>query len=170
MFLCVCIVGGVRMNESDDLKAKIEEYQWMILKLAITYLKNVESAKDIVQEVFITYYNTKPAFQTYEHEKAWFLRVTMNKCKNERRKKFYQWFSLDEKLISATTKDHVDLLKAVWSLEIKYRLPIHLYYYEGYSIKEIASILNEKEATIGTRLKRAKEKLRVILGGDYLEE
>lgn len=158
------------MDEVSDLKEKIDEYQLAILKLAITYMKNVESAKDIVQEVFITYYKTKPTFQTNEHEKAWFLRVTMNKCKNERRKKFYQWFSLDEKLVSAITNDHADLLKAVWSLEIKYRLPIHLYYYEGYSIKEISTILNEKEATIGTRLKRAKEKLRVILGGDYLEE
>lgn len=158
------------MDEANELKMKIEEYQSMVLKLAITYMKNVESAKDIVQDVFITYYKTKPIFQTHEHEKAWFLRVTMNKCKNERRKKFYQWFSLDEHLISASPTNHADLLKAVWSLEIKYRLPIHLYYYEGYSIKEITSILNEKEATIGTRLKRAKEKLRVILGGDYLEE
>lgn len=158
------------MDDESDLKVKIELYQSIILKLAITYMKNIESAKDIVQEVFITYYKIRPTFQTLQHEKAWFLRVTINKCKNERRKKFYQWFSLDENLVSNVSQDNSDLLKAVWSLDIKYRLPIHLYYYEEYSLKEISTILEVKEATIGTRLKRAKERLRVILGGDYLEE
>lgn len=74
------------MDDESDLKVKIELYQSIILKLAITYMKNAECAKDIVREVFITYYKNLPTFKTLEHEKDWFLRVTINKCKNERRK------------------------------------------------------------------------------------
>ena len=61
----------------------------------------------------------------------------------------------------------LDLIQAVISLDKKYRLPIHLFYYEGYSIREIAELLHEKETTIGTRLERGRKKLKEILGGDY---
>jgi len=158
------------MEDIEVLKEKIDLYSSSLLKLAAAYLKNPSSAEDVVQEVFINFNKIRPVFENKEHEKAWFIRVTINKCKNEKRKKFYQWFSLDETLIATESKSNTDLLIAVWSLEVKYRLPIHLFYYEGYSMKEIAHILNEKEATIGTRLKRAREKLKANLGGDYFEE
>lgn len=68
--------------------------------------------------------------------------------------------------ISIHEKDY-DLILSVLELEPKYRIPIHLFYYEGYSIKEISAILHEKEATIGTRLDRARKKLKDKLGSDY---
>lgn len=65
------------------------------------------------------------------------------------------------------TERDVDLIKAVLSLDKKYRIPIHLFYYEGYSIQEVADIMNEKSTTIGTRLERGRHKLKEILGSDY---
>ena len=59
------------------------------------------------------------------------------------------------------------LFRSFLELEPKYRIPIHLFYYEGYSIKEISAILHEKEATIGTRLDRARKKLKDKLESDY---
>jgi RNA polymerase sigma-70 factor (ECF subfamily) len=67
------------------------------------------------------------------------------------------------------SEQDIDLINAVLSLDPKFRIPIHLYYYEGYSIQEIAQILNEKYTTIGTRLQRGREKLKDILGSDYHE-
>lgn len=62
-------------------------------------------------------------------------------------------------------ESHLDLFQAVMNLDKKYRVPILLFYYEGYSTSEIASILGIPEKTVSTRLFRAKARLK-----DYLKE
>ena len=89
----------------------------------------------------------------------------INRCKNELRS---GWWRLRRPLpddLSYLEEADSDLLRSVLALEEKYRLPIHLHYYEGYAIKEIAGILGEKPATVGTRLARGRELLKGMMGG-----
>ena len=105
-------------------------------------------------------------FLTEEHLKAWLIRVTINKSKNYVKS---SWFSKRNEMpenLSYMPKEYNEVLEAVFQLKEKYRLPIHLFYYEGYSIQEIAEIMKIPSATVGTRLKRGREKLRILLGSE----
>lgn len=145
----------------------VHKYHKNILILAFTYTKNVQDAEDIAQDVFLELWKRQPDFESEEHRKAWLLRVTVNKSKNLM-KSFWKRNRGDFVTESgAMAETDLDLIQAVISLDKKYRLPIHLFYYEGYSIREIAELLHEKETTIGTRLERGRKKLKEMLGGDY---
>lgn len=145
----------------------IQRHTDLITRTVFTYVKNIQDAQDITQEVFISLLQEKKDFQDDEHLKAWLLRVAINKSKNHLRS---SWFkkkvSLSEEL-SYLPEENVHLLEAVMSLPEKYRTPLHLHSYVGYSIKEIAKLLKKKEATIGTRLARAKKLLREKIGEDH---
>lgn len=148
-------------TKNDHVCELCRQYYPSLTKLAFSYLKNMFDAQDIVSEVFIAYMNA-PHFDSGEHEKAWLIRVTINKCKN---------FLRDSKKMRPAEAvhyqppqtEHIEILSAVMSLPEKYRLPVHLYYYEDMSIAEIAEALGEKPATIGTRLARARTMLKNLL-------
>lgn len=137
-------------------------YYPSLTKLAFNYLKNMFDAQDIVQDVFIAYIKTAPTFESEEHERAWLLRVTINKCKNHL--KHAKFTNTGEPVhYQQPETEHIEILSAVMSLPEKYRVPIHLYYYEDMSIAEIAKLLNEKATTIGTRLARARAMLKDLI-------
>lgn len=145
----------------------VQRYGKNIMMLAFTYTKNTADAEDIAQEVFIELMKTNIQFESEEHLRAWLVRVAINKSKNLLKS---HWFSRRTKFPAEQgymSEQDVDLINAVLSLDKKYRIPIHLFYYEGYSIQEIADIMNEKSTTIGTRLERGRGKLKEILGSDY---
>lgn len=157
------------MNESFELnefiQSIIKKYTNTVLKTAFAYLRNTADAEDITQDVFLTLYEKKPDFQSEEHLKAWLIRVAINKSKNYIK---CSWFKTRNPIpddLAYLPSEESELLGAVLSLKIKYRLPVHLYYYEGYSIKEISAILSIPEATVGTRLSRGRKILKEILGG-----
>lgn len=148
-----------------DVSHAIEAYTQSVVRTAFAYTKNRADAEDIAQEVFLALWTSSPAFDSEDHVKAWLLRVTINRCKNHlksawRRKRA----ELTDDLPDLSAEDN-EVLWAVLSLDAKYRLPLHLFYYEGYAIREIAAILNEKPATIGSRLDRGRGQLKRILGG-----
>lgn len=134
------------MNWVDKLTEVVDKYGNMVYRLAISYLKNTHDAQDIVQEVFIKYYNNEGKIQSEEHLKSWLLRVTINLCKN---KLMLFWHknvcSIDEIKEQAYSDNYEDntVLEAVLALPVKYRVPIHLYYYENYKTPEIAKILGK---------------------------
>ena len=136
-----------------------EQYYDSLTKLAFSYLKNMFDAQDIVQEVFLSYIRAEPEFESEEHERSWLLRVTINKCKDSLKG---AWRKNTAEIIWHTPppQESIELLSAVMALPEKYRIPIHLFYYEDMSIDEIASLINEKPATVGTRLARARKILR----------
>lgn len=145
----------------------VGNYARTVAKTAYAYTKNTADAEDISQEVFLTLYSRSESFESEEHLKAWLLRVTINKCKDHLKS---AWMSrrseLSDTLQSASEEKH-PLLDALLTLPEKYKIPLHLHYYEGYSIAEIAEIIDTKPATVGTRLARGREKLKEVLGGDY---
>ncbi len=147
-----------------------DKYSKLILKVAYTYLKNTSISEDIMQEVFIKYINKKPQFSNFQNEKAWFIRVTINLCKDYLKS---AWFKRQTELkddISYLQHYEIETLSEVLKLPEKYRIVIYLYYYESYSIKEIASILKVKTSTVGTWLSRARECLKVSLQGGWDSE
>lgn len=135
-----------------------------MLRAAFSVLRNTHDAEDAVQEAFVKLIRLKPSFNDEAHEKAWLLRVTINNAKNIRQSYAREGDELDENLPFVYTES-TDILNEVLSLPEKYRVVIHLYYYEGYSIKEIAEILKKPAATVGTLLSRGRKMLRTFLEG-----
>ncbi len=153
-----------------DIGRAITTFARTVAKVAYTYTKNVPDAEDIAQEVFIALMNSGKEFENDEHLKAWLIRVTVNKCKNHLKS---SWVSrraeLPDFVAEHPVSDDKELLFTLLSLDEKYRVPLHLYYYEGYSIKEIAEILGKKPATVGSQLDRGRSLLKSMLGDDTLE-
>lgn len=152
-----------------DLKV-IQRYQDTVFKIAFTYCKNRSDADDIFQEVFLRYLRKNPRFADQSHEKAWFIKVTINCCK---KLLFSSWFKKTapfEDNIAFETSEESDLFFAVMNLPLKYRTVVHLYYYEDYSIREIAQLTAQRETTVTTQLQRARQLLKTGLKEDLLYE
>lgn len=146
-----------------ELRRMVETYSPMLLRAALTRVSTPADAEDAVQDVFLRVLAKRPCFRDREHEKAWLLRATLNRASDIRRRRRDD-APLDE-LANAAREDpdYGPLLSAVRSLPEVYSAVIHLYYYEGYSIKEIASALALPVPTVGTRLARGRERLRDLL-------
>ncbi len=151
---------------SDEyIETIVKTHSNSMFKAAYAVLKNCDDAEDAVQEAFIKLIEKQPEFSDNEYIKAWLLRVTINLSKNML-KASWRKNKPETQETSYTENEPDEVLFCVMKLEENYRTVIHLYYYEGYSIKEIASILNLPSATVRTRLKRGRAKLRTMLEGD----
>ena len=157
---------------ADDIKT-IQKYSDMVYKLAYSMVKDQYDAEDIHQEVFIKYIDKSPNFESEEHEKAWFLRVTINLVKNlwksAWKQKVTNFFDFENEqkmpqILEPSKED--DIIEVVKTLPQKYRVVIHLFYYEELSIGEIAKVLKMKESTVRTQLTRARQKLREVIKED----
>lgn len=144
----------------------VEKYSDMVLRLAVTQTRNQANADDVYQEVFLRLIKNTQEIKNEEHLKAWLIRVTIN-CSKDLNKSFWQKrvLPIDE---SIATDDEFfsekgDVYNAVLSLPEKYRTVIHLYYMEGYSVKEIADITDQTETATKVQLKRGRDKLREML-------
>ena len=144
----------------------VRQYSAMLLHLAFSRLQAEAEAEDCVQEVFLKFLVKRPKFKDSEHEKAWLIRVTLNQASDLRKRYSGKTVPLEE-LPESGANDHTSILSAVRSLPDKYASVLHLHYYEGYTLKEISTILALPTATVGTRLARGKEKLKAILEEEY---
>ena len=146
----------------------MEFYGNSVLRLAYSYVHNMSDAEDVLQDALIQFLRTQPQFETPEHEKAWFLRVAINISKNKiTYNKIRKTDELSETLAAAENEDLAFVWDAVKHLPSKYSEVVHLYYHEGYSTAEIASLLSKKEATVRSMLKRARMKLKDVLKEVY---
>ena len=141
-----------------------KKYSPSMLRAAYAILKNKDDAEDAVQEAFMKLIYKEPTFNDETHKKAWLLRVTINISKNMLKSSYRRSELYIEPITIENKTDGV--LQYVLRLNERYRAVIHLYYYEDYSIKEIASILKLPAATVGTRLSRGKKLLKNMLEGD----
>ena len=150
---------------TDELFVKLyQQHKNSIYSVIFNYVRSEADAGDLTQETFMKLYSCGKEFESDEHTKAWLIRVAVNLCKNHIRDMGRRSFEeLDENIPAPEAEDHSCIMSAVLSLPEKYRLPIHLYYYENYSVKQIAAALSLNESTVKTRLKRGKEKLRSML-------
>ncbi|MDO4315506.1 MAG: sigma-70 family RNA polymerase sigma factor [Oscillospiraceae bacterium] len=141
----------------------VAEYSPMLLRLACTRLDSTADAEDAVQEAFLRLLTARPVFRDAGHEKAWLIRTTLHRAGDIRRAAEKRNVPLEEAAQAAAPEQAGELLSAVRALPEKYSAVIHLYYYEGYSIKEIAKLLGLPAPTAGTRLARGRERLRQML-------
>ncbi|MBO5472422.1 MAG: sigma-70 family RNA polymerase sigma factor [Lachnospiraceae bacterium] len=148
-----------------------QEYQTMLYRIAFSNMKNRADAEDVVQETFLRYMKDEKPIQNKEHEKAWLIRTAINICIDILKSSWYRKTTAWNEMLPIAAQNIYlpyqikddKMLEAVLALPVHYRNPIYLFYYEDYSIHEIAGILNEKEATIKTRLRRGREEVKKIL-------
>lgn len=157
----------------DDLQLNIVgKYSEMVYRLAFSMMKNRYDADDIHQDVFVKFLRKPPQFENEEHEKAWFIRVTLNCCTNYHktawRRKMVSLSDYERQEADVSVQqqsDDDDLIETVKRLPEKYRAVIHLFYYEEMSVEEIAKVLNRKASTVRTQLVRARRML-----GEWLRQ
>ena len=151
------------MRSDYETERAIEKYSDMIKRICLVYLKNYADTEDIFQNVFIKYLLSSDEFENDEHEKAWFIRVTINCCKDFLKSFFRRNtvpFDVIAEQAAEMPNESKELLEAVLSLPQKYREVVYLYFYEEYKAVEIAKILNRNVNTVYTLLSRAKAILR----------
>lgn len=148
----------------------IKLYHTTIYRLALSYVRNTAEAEDICQEAFIKLVENKSDFASPENRKAWLIRVTVNLSKNFLKSaRFTRTAELDDNIRDSVPEEYEELYDAVMALPIKYRSIVHLYYYEGYSVKETADILKISESAVTTRMARARKLLKGLLLGEEQE-
>lgn len=164
----IASAAGARERVEREAERLLDHYGNSILRLVYSYLHNREDAEEILQDTILQFLKTSPVLEGLEHEKAWLLRVAANLSKN--RLKYNAIRRTDELAEELAAEDREELSfiwEAVRQLPPNYREAIHLFYLEGYSTREIAGILNQKEATVRSHLQRGREKLKAILGEAY---
>jgi len=146
------------------MEAIIKKHQNKLYRTALAILGSKADAEDVVQDAFIKLFEKQQDFESSEHEAAWLIRVTVNLCKNRLRS---HWWRRTVPLLDtypAKNESQLSLVQAIMALPSKYRGVIHLFYYEGYSTKEIAEITTQNESAVRQQLTRARRKLK-----DFLE-
>ncbi len=158
------------MNE-DKVRYYIEKYHSTVFRVAYSYVKNHEDAEDIVQETFLKLYNSEITFNTDENAKAWLIRVSINLAKDMLKSSWFKGKTELYRDIPYENKDEGIIFDCIHRLKPEYCSVILLYYYEGYSAKEIAQILKVSHSLITTRLSRARKQLKtMLLKEGYYEE
>lgn len=160
------------MNHStntQDIEKIYDRYKNLLYGIAFAYLKNNADVEDVLQEFFLKRIYHAPIFQSEEHEKRWMIRITVNMSRNVLKSFWNQnTGGIDEDIISSLsqcnlTERESNLVEMVYRLPEKQRIVIYLYYFEGYSCKEIADILSKSESAVKMRLKKGRTQLKTML-------
>ena len=149
-----------------EIRKAVQTYSPDIVRLAFSCVKNVPDAEDIAQEVFLVYMRKSPVFSGAAHEKAWLMRVAVNKCRDFLKSAWVKRSAPLPEELPDMPEEESGLLHALLTLDEKYRLPVYLHYFAGYSLREIAIMLRMNSSTVGTRLERGRRLIRERLDDD----
>lgn len=157
-------MDNIAENDYAIPETVFKRYANMVYRLAFVRTGNRSDSDDILQEVFLRYMKVWQKMESEEHIKATLIRITVN-CTSSLLSS--SWFKKTEPLdenISVTDNDSSEnALGEVLKLPVKYRTVIHLHYYMGYSVAEIAELTKTNPSTVKTRLSRAREQLKKTL-------
>ena len=156
----------IKLNELFD--NIFNKYYKDVFRLTYSYTLNKSDSEDITQKAFTKLYENINKFKSDDDNvKKWLFKIASNECKNFRKSYWIKNIIKNDELLNVNcfSMDN-DLLNCLMGISFKYRIPLYLYYYEGYSIKEISLILNKTENCIKQRLKRGKEVLRKEIGDE----
>lgn len=142
-----------------------ETYGAALYRFCLLQMKTVADAEDVMQEVFLKRLYQAPAFVSPEHERRWLFRVALNQCRDEWKRRRRTEVPLEEAVLVTVSPEERDLLEQVAALPEKLRTVIHLYYYEGYALDEIAALLGISLSAVKMRMKRGRDALRDRLEG-----
>lgn len=155
----------VSYGTNGSIEKLVKTYSGMLLRLARSRLKNTMDAEDAVQEVFLYLIQHQMTFKNAEHEKAWLIRTTLHRAMDINKRASKAALRLED-ACAAEAEEPKGVADALCSLPEKYAAVLYLYYYEGYSIKEIGTVLGLPSATVGTRLSRGRMLLERVLKED----
>jgi RNA polymerase sigma-70 factor (ECF subfamily) len=153
------------LGTKENIETMLEKYSDMVRRICFLYLQNSADVDDVFQDVFLKILKKKTPFESCEHERAWLTVATINRCKDVL-KSFWRknTVTIEGMEVSFEDKAESELMEVVISLPKKYKEVIYLYYYEGYTVPEIAMLLHKNENSIYSQLHRArlliKQKLR----------
>lgn len=139
-----------------------------VYRVCFSFMKNRAEAEDMTQEAFLKLIGRRARFDSLEHERAWLIVTASNLCKNALR----HWWRRHEDLdslpdtVQSRDPDTGDVLRAVLNLPGDYKAMVYLYYYEGYKTPEIAAFTGMPQATVRSKLYRARKLLKTVLGDE----
>ena len=138
----------------------------MVYRVCYSFMKNQTDAEDMVQETFLRLLSNTKKFADERHEKAWLIVTASNLCKDTLK----NWWRTNENIddypdIPQKSSGSSTVMEAILSLSDDYKTAVYMYYYEGYSTAEIAGFLGCPDATVRSRLSRARKQLQAMLGG-----
>ncbi len=158
---------------NNTIEGLMKEYQTNLFVTAFNICKNAEDAKDVVQDTFIAYMTSNQKFSDEGHIRAWLFRVAINKAKDFN-KSFWKRnrMPLEDYMetLPFETKEDSSLFEAVLNLPEKYRVVIHLFYYEDMSIKEISGVMRISESNVKVRLSRGRKLLKNVLMEEWEDD
>ena len=164
--------GAGNFAEPEQVEEAFRNYGESIYRLSIFYLQNRADAEDAVQTVFLQLFRSNPLFREEEHRKAWLLKTAANCCMDmlrarkaypEEPDKIFQILGRGRNGEAEEKQD--ETLELLLKLPDLYKIPLYLYYYEGYSCEEIARMLGKKNGTVRSLLLRGRRKLQEYLKG-----
>lgn len=148
----------------------VEAYSDMVFRIAYQNLFHIHDAEDVVQDVFLKLLRQKDrSFCDNEHLKSWLIRVTINQCLDYKKLFFRKNIVPLEDLEIPYEPEESGILEELYRLPRDYRNIIYLYYYEGYTIREIADILGKKQNTVNSKLTRGRNRLKKLMEVDHGE-
>lgn len=152
------------MNISkSEYERLFNEYGDLLYRVVYCYCKNKADSEDVVQNTFLKLYISDIQFESEQHIKNWLFKIAVNNALNIRKSRWHTFEQIPEDY-EMYTPEQREVYEAVMRLPDKYRIVILLFYYVGYSVKEMSGILNRSESTIQTQLQRGREKLKAFIG------
>ena len=149
--------------DEHQFEVYIKSLRGVVFRLAYSMVKNCEDADDITQDAFVKLYLSHENFTAAENAKAWLIRVTINLCKDMLKSFRYRNRTELCEDIPCESSEDVSVLEFVKALSPENSAVIYLFYYEGYSVSEIARLRRTTSAAVRTRLTRARKQLKEML-------
>ncbi|MBP1573639.1 MAG: RNA polymerase sigma factor [Oscillospiraceae bacterium] len=154
------------IEELMEYEDYLEQYSNMVTRICLVHTGNFHDAQDCYQNVFFALYKQLKK-EKPRNVKAWLVTVSINECKRCMRFRLgISSLQLDELVLPTFNDNDTEMIKLIMELPAKHRDAVYLHYYEGYSVAEIASIMDAREGTIKSYLKRGRDKLRKFLTQD----
>lgn len=152
-------------TRTDSITEIYNRHVETVYRLCYSYMKNAGDTEDMVQETFLRLIRSGKSFENDRHEKAWLIVTASNLCKDQLKHWWRRNVSLEEQPITEYEDDRSEVLCAVLDLPEEYKAAVYMYYYEGYTTREIGQALRCTEGTVRSRLTRARKRLKMSLGG-----
>ena len=154
------------MTDERTAQAQIARWGDMVWRLALARTRHIQDSEDVFQEVFARFFRHEEELESDQHRKAWLIRCTLNCTNTLLSARWRTNLPLEEAVTQCMAPENRQVYSAVLALPQKYRTAIHLHYYEGYTVDEIAALTGARAGTVKSWLSRGREKLAAELKGD----
>ena len=158
--------------DEQRFRGAVEYNRDMVFRVAYTYLRDAADADDVTQNVFYKLLTSDKGFATDAHLRNWLVRVTVNECRSLFRRPWRRVEDIESyaNQLQMPSEGHVHVFTTVMRLPERYRVPLVLHYYGGFSTDEVAEMLRVPGATVRTRLARGRARLKTMLEGDGYDQ